>query len=359
MSEPEIHPLTANMVNVGITTGALFDMREADNIYRTKGLRAYIDHMQATKDIPLRPGHAFNFVASASRINRDIGDAFISFRILSRNDIAAAERVANSLNYYKLQTSGALYNVPPVPFLKDTNIDWFITTNPEDAAQALANGIAACSIDSPLSNTKITLAFNRHGNAKRIGLELPRYCEDETLLGQPRIHMVYDLDQTALNGESDAVARTQGVQKYFKHETEKFDVLIGEGPFFKIASKFSRCIEHFEKDGGKSPLIHSVATIRGGAGSLRAVKTVNGHHLRINGAFMALGCGLPREGEISFVNPLQKDGPIKTLITLPEYQDAAALFLDDSASTIEKTKKVCPSGLVPGMGAVSWGTQPK
>ena len=61
-----------NMLVIGITSRALFDLDESHDIYEDKGLEAYKDFQVANENIPLNPGQAFPLVNKLLSLNKKI-----------------------------------------------------------------------------------------------------------------------------------------------------------------------------------------------------------------------------------------------------------------------------------------------
>ena len=54
--------LFVNMLVIGITSRALFDLDESHEVFEEKGLEEYKDFQIANENIPLNPGQAFPLV---------------------------------------------------------------------------------------------------------------------------------------------------------------------------------------------------------------------------------------------------------------------------------------------------------
>ena len=54
---------------IGISSSALFDMREADEIYRQQGLDKYSEYQIQQADAPLNPGTGFPLVRAVLNLN--------------------------------------------------------------------------------------------------------------------------------------------------------------------------------------------------------------------------------------------------------------------------------------------------
>ena len=73
---------------VGVASSALFDLAEADEVFRTQGEDGYRRYQETHLDDPLEPGVAFQFVQRLLSLN-DLSapnDPLVEAIVLSRND---------------------------------------------------------------------------------------------------------------------------------------------------------------------------------------------------------------------------------------------------------------------------------
>ena len=62
----------ANMLVIGITSRALFDLDESHAVYEKKGLEEYKNFQVSNENIPLNPGQAFPLVNKLLSLNQKI-----------------------------------------------------------------------------------------------------------------------------------------------------------------------------------------------------------------------------------------------------------------------------------------------
>src|SRR5262249_9416770 len=93
---------------VGVSSRALFDMEEANRIYETQGLDAYIRHQMDRADEILRPGTGFPLIKAILEINRKTSGARrAEVVIMSRNSPQTSLRMFNSIAHYGLDIQHA------------------------------------------------------------------------------------------------------------------------------------------------------------------------------------------------------------------------------------------------------------
>lgn len=63
--------LTKSLV-IGISSSALFDMAEADGVFRKEGLEAYRDFQISRADRPLEPGAGFPLIRAVLKLNEAV-----------------------------------------------------------------------------------------------------------------------------------------------------------------------------------------------------------------------------------------------------------------------------------------------
>lgn len=103
------YDLTKRLV-IGLSSSALFDLEESDNIFRTEGEEAYRKYQREMQDIPLNKGVAFPFISRLLKLNNiRIDDPLVEVILLSRNDPDTGLRVMNSIEYYELGSPGLYF----------------------------------------------------------------------------------------------------------------------------------------------------------------------------------------------------------------------------------------------------------
>ena len=95
-------PIEKKLV-IAVASSALFQLDEADAIFRRDGVRAYREYQRAHENDVLAPGIAFPFVRRFLELNRVFPDNEPAEAVLlSRNDNDTGMRVFNSIEHYKL-----------------------------------------------------------------------------------------------------------------------------------------------------------------------------------------------------------------------------------------------------------------
>lgn len=96
------YDLTKRLV-IGLSSSALFDLQESDNIFRTQGEEAYRKYQHKMQDMPLDKGVAFPFISRLLKLNNiRPDDPLVEVILLSRNDPDTGLRVMNSIEHYNL-----------------------------------------------------------------------------------------------------------------------------------------------------------------------------------------------------------------------------------------------------------------
>lgn len=82
---------------VGITSSALFDLREADHVFRTQGLSKYRQYMWANEGATLKQGTGFPLVKALLAINKRGRGRLVEIALISRNDADSGFRIFRSI----------------------------------------------------------------------------------------------------------------------------------------------------------------------------------------------------------------------------------------------------------------------
>jgi 5'-nucleotidase len=334
---------TPSRVTIGISTSALFDMRDSDHIFRTKGPEKYQKHMIENEGTPFSPGHAFALVETMRDINRAIGDTMFDIVLISKNDMWSGIRAVKSLKHYDLPFSGAMFSGgrPTTAYLPAYNIDWFISTDKADVEAAARAGIAANMIDSPvLPAQAATMVANAAPTPKQDDAQ-PQNKDTLSARFNRKLHLVWDLDRVVLGPDADQVFSDKGVEYYMQHEREKADIEISDGPFLRIAKLVGEATRNFPTYDG--PIISSALTARGGDSALRAMLSLREKGIVFNGMLHMTGGSLLKDGKPA-PKGIYKDVALRIMRDEPGH---TVMFLDDSERTIELTRNVVMSGLVP------------
>ncbi len=177
VTQPPVRQFPSQIINIAISTSALFDTRESQAIFKGQGEAAFRSHMQEKARTPFGLGPAFPFVAKMLGLNRS-DEPLVNLTILSRSNPQVLERVHHSLTAHGLvfpdkrrvrQTVGEAYTSgqPITPQILDNfQVDIFLSRHEGDVKAALAGGFAAGLVMGEASrpeterNKDIVLAFD-------------------------------------------------------------------------------------------------------------------------------------------------------------------------------------------------------
>ncbi len=288
----------ADKLVVGISSRALFDLDEANEVFRTRGLAAYRDYQRQHEDDPLSPGAAFPLVRALLSLNAGRSERLVEVIVMSRNDADSAMRVFNSIEASGLDITRGAFRGGRDPWscLKAFSCSLFLSAEPEDVFAALAQGFpAALVLDAP---------------------EAP--ADDEP--GEVRV--AFDGDAVLFDDESERVFQRGGIDAFHEHEARHADAPLSPGPFRPFLQALARLQSRFPE--GRSPIRTALVTARAAPAHQRVVNTLRSWNVRIDETFF-LG-GLDKTGILEVLRP--------------------HIFFDDQMRHLERAASVVPSARV-------------
>lgn len=101
---------------VAVASSALFDLGEADRVFREQGVDAYREYQREHENDRLARGVAFPFVKRLLSFNRSADDSPVEVVLLYRNDPDTGLRVFNSIDAYGLDITPAAFLSGGAPF---------------------------------------------------------------------------------------------------------------------------------------------------------------------------------------------------------------------------------------------------
>jgi 5'-nucleotidase len=132
-------PVSYELV-VCISSTALFDCHESDNIWIEEGLEAYKKHQHDHVTEPLKPGVGFRLVESLLNLNKNTGKELVDVILVSRNDSEAGKRVRNSINHYNLGITRMSFTngTDVTTYLQAWGCDLFLSTEEKQVRTVLS-----------------------------------------------------------------------------------------------------------------------------------------------------------------------------------------------------------------------------
>lgn len=248
------YPIDKKLV-IAISSSAVFDMNEADKIFREEGEESYRAHQRENLRKPFEKGVAFPFIRRILNLNAVFSNEKpVEVVVLSRNDPDTGQRFYESCMYYGLNiTRGAfLCGKDPFPYIHAFNASLFLSAKEGDVRAALDAGMPA-------------------------GLVLPSKFSDETQSDELRV--AFDFDGVLAGDESERIYQKDGLEAFHKSEQLKANEPHMPGPLHDFAKKLSYWqkfeAKRREEDPSYKPLLRiAIVTARNAPSHTRFVRTL-------------------------------------------------------------------------------------
>lgn len=247
---------------IGVSSRALFDLEEANQIFEKKGVDAYADFQMAHVDQILKPGKGFPLIKALLGLNAKSGQRKAEVVIMSRNNPATSLRMFNSITHYGLDilraalTGGASL----APYLRAFKVDLFLTGLETDVRAALQAGVAAALIcGTP-----------------------PKEADP-----QEQIRIAFDGDAVLFSDEAECIYQEKGMEAFLAHELENARKPLPDGPFARLL----RTLSVLQSDPAfeKPPIRIALITARNMPAHERVIRTLLAWNVRVDEAFFMGG----------------------------------------------------------------------
>jgi 5'-nucleotidase len=291
---------------VGVSSNALFDLREADEIFRNEGVEAYRDHQTKNKFTKLEKGTAFPFIKRFLRINNVYTkERPVEVVLLSRNSPDTGVRAFNSVKDYGLDISRACFTTgePPYRYMPAFNVSLFLSTNEADVKEAIDSHFPA-------------------------GLMLHTKIEDDE---DSELRVAFDFDGVLADDEAEKVYKSTGqIEIFHEHESQNSNIPLKPGilaDFFKKLSYFQE-LETKKKLSDRNYrkiLKTSILTARNAPSHERAINTLKSWNVEVDE--MILTGGIEKRRFLKIMKP--------------------HLFLDDQISHLDTDLRDVPLVHIP------------
>lgn len=212
-----------SMLVVGVASSALFDLTEADSVFRTRGEDEYRKYQEEHVADPFDPGAAFPFVKRLLSLNDLSKDEapLVEVIVLSHNDPETGLRVMRSIAHHNLQISRAIFmqGRSPYKFMEALNMSLFLSQNANDVREAIDLGFPAGQVlGSPAAEPED-------------GIDL---------------RVAFDFDGVLADDSSERIMQAEGLPAFHEHEEENVDVPLPEGRLSEFLRGINR-IQDIEK----------------------------------------------------------------------------------------------------------------
>jgi 5'-nucleotidase len=295
-----------NLLVVGVSSRALFDLEAEEAIFRTQGLDAYRRHQLENENDILKLGAGFALIRALLKLNAlahvpGNNQRLVEVVIMSRNSSETSMRIFNSIAHYGLDITRAALTggASLAPYLQAFNVSLFLSLHEDDVQAAVNSGVAAA------------LLYQKPDNA----------LEE---LGQIRI--AFDGDAVIFSDESERIFQAQGIEAFENHERENARKPLPEGPFARLLKALSFIQNNFKNaDGRAAPIRTALVTARSSPAHERVIRTLRAWDVAIDETFF-MG-GVAKSDVLAAFKP--------------------HMFFDDQPGHCARASTLVPTGRVP------------
>lgn len=291
---------------IGISSRALFDLEEENQLFETAGPQAYTECQLQRIDAHPLPGVGFRIVKNLLDLNQ-YGERHVEVIVLSRNNAAASLRITKAIEHYGLDITRSAWTGGEslVRYLRPYQVDLFLSANHEDVQAAINAGFAAARVYVP---------HNGHHPSN----------------GSTQLRIAFDGDAVLFSEESERIFQEQGLDAFIQHERENALKPLPEGPFAPLLRTIARIQASFPPE--NSPIHTALITARGSIATERVIRTLAAWQVRVD--------------EVHALGGVSKDAILKAF--------EADIFFDDQDTHCRAASQVVPTAIVPVREQADW-----
>lgn len=275
---------------VGISSTALFDLSEADKIFKEKkhndsdsAIAEYREYMLQHENERLSNGTGMPLVESLLQLNdhkKDPSDAcpIVEVVVISRNSPETGFRVLNEIRQRKLPITRSAFiaGEDSTKYLEAFYVDLFLTTNEEDAQRVIDSRVCAAAV-------------------------VKKPPKDNNIHSTDQVRFAFDADAVLFSEDSELINQTKGLTEFWRLEDENQDIPLPEGPLANLLKKLSKIQMRLIEKKEYSPVKLAIMTARNSPAEMRVIKTLRKWEIYIDQAFF-LG-GLQKKRFLKAFNP--------------------------------------------------------
>lgn len=258
---------------IGVSSRALFDLEEANEIFENEGEAAYTDYLRARENDPLNPGTGFRLVQAILALNQRATSILKergvqrSYRpcevvIMSKNSPSTSYCLFNSIAHYDLDIQRAVLSGGRSlsQYVKPFSVDLYLSAYEEDVMAVMDAEIAGAVI---------------YGSP------------DQNKDPAEEIRVAFDGDAVLFSDEAERIYQEHGLEKFLEHEKQKAQQPLPKGPFARLLKTLSELQkdEIFEKP----PIRTALVTARNMPAHLRVLNTFRAWDVHVDEAFFMGG----------------------------------------------------------------------
>ena len=297
---------------IGISATALFDLSEADTVFKKKykedketAIVQYREYMLQREEEALKDGTGMPLVQALLDLNKykKYGEApLVEVVVMSRNSPETGIQVFNNIRRKKLNISRHAFTggESVVDYLEAYSVDLFLTTSTEDAQKVIDGFACAAAI-------------------------VKKPPEDLTKIPKGQVRIAFDGDAVLFDESSEIVYKAKGINEFYENEDSKQNVAMSEGPYASLLKKLAKLQERLPFSIEYSPVRIAIVTARNAPAEMRVIKTLRNWGVYVD--------------EVFFLGGLEKSKILKAF--------KAHIFFDDQDLHLEEASKYVPSGKVP------------
>lgn len=308
----------SNTLIVAISATALFDLTESENHLLelleqrpASAIKEFRDYMIERENESLSIGAGYPLIKALLNLNNYCEDSkrdleleapLVEVVIVSKSSPDTGIQVLNAIleRNINISRSAFISGSPVAPYIKDFNVDLFLTTNREDAQQVADANICACAIlDATPVNTYE--------------------------LDTDQLRIAFDGDAVLFDDSGELLYKQKGLRAFHDRESQMRDLPIEKGPYAELLIKLSNLQKRLPAGLQYSPIKIALVTARNAPADLRAIKTLREWGVNVDMAF--------------FLGGLEKTAVLRTF--------APHIFFDDSIQHIDAARHFIPTALVP------------
>ncbi|WP_321778768.1 5'-nucleotidase [Sulfurimonas sp.] len=300
-----------NTLVVGISATALFDLSEADKLYKKeyalhpdKAIEVYRAYMLKNEEVTLDKGVGFPLIKALLNLNRfqkKDETPLVEVVVMSRNSPDTGVRVLNTIREIDLNITRSAFTAgeSSADYLEAFNVDLFLRTNEVDAQVVIDNRVCASAVLSVS----------------------PEYKCD---ISDEQVRIAFDGDAVLFDEESEIVYKEKGIEAFHENEKNAQNTPMKEGPFASFLKKLASLQERLPMKMEFSPVRIALVTARNAPSDIRVIKTLRHWGVYVDEAF--------------FLGGIEKSKILQAF--------RAHIFFDDQDVHLENSSLVVPCGKV-------------
>ena len=312
-------------LTVAISSTALFDLSESDDIYKNQGLEVYRRYQIEHEDVILQPGDGFHLVEKLLNINRILGKPRVCVILLSRNSADTGLRVFNSIGAYELDITKAAFcgGESPYRYINAFDCDLFLSTDANDVRQALEQNVAAAMLLGKFKGHPQSQANSKPADAQTRVRVSPAKSAESPHFEDSVLRLAFDGDSVLFSDEAEQIYQSRGLQAFSESEQNRAQQPLRGGPFKAFLSALHQLQKEFPE--GDCPIRSALVTARAAPAHERVIRTLRDWDIRLD--------------ESLFLGGMEKT---EFLLGF-----GADIFFDDQAGHCEKAATHVATGHVP------------